>query len=102
MVSEGQQVVDPEPIRRFTVHLTQERGLSPETVRAYRDDLRQLFAYLERNRLSFEGIDHRTLRAFLASLAGNCVAASLARKLSCLRTFYRWAEPGELSPTARP
>ena len=92
MGPEGQQVVDAEPVSRFLIHLTQERGLSPETVSAYRDDLRQLFAYLERNNLRFDRIDHRELRAFLASLASDCVAASLARKLSCLRTFYRWAE----------
>jgi len=92
MALEGQQLVDAEPISRFLDHLATERGLSPETSRAYRDDLRQLFAYLDRNRLGFERIDHRVLRAFLASLSGQCIAASLARKLSCLRTFYRWAE----------
>jgi integrase/recombinase XerC len=92
MPSEDQQIVEVEPIGSFVSHLSIERGLSPETSRAYRDDLRQLFAYLEQNGLSFERADHRVLRGFLASLAGRCVAASLARKLSTLRTFYRWAE----------
>jgi integrase/recombinase XerC len=92
MPPDGQQVVDAEPVRRFVSHLSTERGLSPQTARAYRDDLRQLFAYLDRRQLEFDRIDHRVLRAFLASLAGICVAASLARKLSTLRTFYRWAE----------
>ncbi len=92
MALKDQQLVDTQPILRFLAHLSMERGLSPQTSLAYRDDLRQLFAYLDRNGLSFERIDHRVLRGFLASLAGRCVAASLARKLSCLRTFYRWAE----------
>ena len=91
MAHDRQQVVAPEPIPRFLSHLSSERGLSPETARAYRDDLRQLFVYLAQKQLTFDRIDHRAAR-FLASLAGNCGAASLARKLSTLRTFYRWAE----------
>jgi len=93
MPLESQQLAeDADPIRCFVSHLSTERGLSPETVRAYGDDLRQLFAYLEGRKLRFDRIDHRELRGFFASLAGACGAASLARKLSTLRTFYRWAE----------
>jgi integrase/recombinase XerC len=92
MAQEAARDGEPESLRVFLVHLSRERGLSPNTTRAYRDDLRQLFAYLDRQGLSFAQIDHRVLRAFLASLAGDCVAASLARKLSSLRTFYGWAE----------
>ncbi len=83
---------EAEPIAAFLAHLTKERGLSIETVRAYRDDLRQLFAYLDKHGLAFDRIDHKVLRGLFASLAGDCVAASLSRKLSALRTFYRWAE----------
>ena len=82
---------DPEPLRRFLRHLELERGLSRNTVLAYRDDLRPLFAYLESRGMSFDRSDHRVLRAFLASLAGRCEAVSLARKLSAMRSFYRWA-----------
>ena len=101
MAPDRQQVVDPEPIARFVSHLSSERGLSPETVRAYRDDLRQLFAFLAEKQLTFDRIDHRALRGFLAWLAGSCIAVSLARKLSSLRTFYRWAEREGLA-TANP
>lgn len=83
---------DPAPLERFLDHLLKERGLSAETARAYRDDLRQLFAYFDQHGHVLQTADHRVLRAFLASLAGECIAASLARKTSTLRTFYAWAE----------
>jgi integrase/recombinase XerC len=91
-------MADADVLLSFLSHLTLERNLSPNTVSAYRDDLRQLFAYLERHQLSFDAIDHRMLRGFLASLSQDCVAASLSRKLSALRTFYRYAERTGLCP----
>jgi integrase/recombinase XerC len=82
----------PEPLAAFLRHLDVERGLSPETLRDYSLDLSQFFAYLEGRRLAFETADHRTVRGFLAALAGTCGPASLARKLSALRTFYRFCQ----------
>ncbi len=82
----------PAPLDAFLRHLDIERGLSPETLRDYRLDLSQYFAYLEAHGLRFETADHRTVRGLLASLSGSCGPASLARKLSALRTFYRFCQ----------
>jgi integrase/recombinase XerC len=82
----------PEPLDAFLTHLDVERGLSPETLRDYRLDLGQFFAYLDERHHAFETADHRAVRGFLASLSGTCGAASLARKLSALRTFYRYCQ----------
>ena len=82
----------PELLDVFLTHLDVERGLSPETLRDYRLDLSQFFAYLDDRRLAFETADHRAIRGFLAAMSGTCGAASLARKLSALRTFYRYCQ----------
>ena len=78
----------------FLAHLEFERGLSRNTLAAYRTDLLQFGSFLaERGR---EAATARTvdLSDFLASLAaGNgrpaCSSATIHRKTACLRSFYR-------------
>ncbi len=82
----------PEPLDAFLTHLDVERGLSHETLRDYQLDLGQFFAYLEARKLAFDSADHRAVRGFLAAMSGTCGSASLARKLSALRTFYRFCQ----------
>ncbi len=74
----------------FLSHLEIERGLSPETLRDYRLDVSQYLDFLETRAVSFAAADRTAVRGFLAAMAATCGAASLARKLSALRTFYRW------------
>src|SRR6478672_2613353 len=76
----------------FLAYLEFERGLSRNTLEAYRSDLLQLGAFLGRR-----GVDvhHADLSAFLAELATGgegrppVAAATLQRKAACLRSFYR-------------
>ncbi len=79
----------PEPAEAFLFHLDRERGASPETLRSYRTDLEQYFGYLDSVGADALTADHRIVRAFLASRGGRNGPASLARKLSALRSFYR-------------
>ncbi len=85
--------------------LIAEKNLSPLTLRNYRSDLVELAYYLERE----EGIGpleltRQSFRRFLAHLRGREVAgASVARKVSTARGFYRYlAREGvlEASPLA--
>jgi len=79
----------------FLAYLELERGLSRNTLDAYRSDLLQLGEFLERRRLGATDAAHGDLAAFLSELAAGdqerpAVAAStLARKVACLRSFYR-------------
>jgi integrase/recombinase XerD len=79
----------------FLAYLELERGLSRNTLDAYRTDLLQFGAFLERRGLRATEASHGDLAAFLAELAaGNgkrppVVAATLQRKTACLRSFYR-------------
>ncbi len=79
-------------IRAFDAFLEAERGLSPNTRSAYRSDLLQFAAYCETD----TGIDDASsvdlihIRGFLADLFERISPASLERKVSALRSFFRF------------
>jgi integrase/recombinase XerC len=87
---------DDELLRAFEDHLALERRLAPNTVAAYRTDLRQLATFLARNRSSLARAGHPLLRRFLAQQHTLGYArASIARRVGAIRTFYRWAVTAE-------
>jgi integrase/recombinase XerD len=76
----------------FLAYLELERGLSRNTLQAYRSDLLQFGAFLDRRGLSAVEARHGDLAAFLSELAGApapAAASTLGRKVACLRSFYR-------------
>jgi integrase/recombinase XerD len=82
-----QQVLD------FLAYLEFERGLSRNTLEAYRSDLLQYGRFLTtrgRGALDAQSAD---ISAFLAALAGSdgrvASPATIHRKAACLRSFYR-------------
>jgi integrase/recombinase XerD len=84
---------------RYLDHLTVERGLSENTLDAYRRDLRRYVGFLEhRDVRSLRDVDERTIRSFVASLsasthgpeAASYRATSVARTLSAVRSFHRF------------
>jgi len=90
----------PAALERFLDYLREQRHVSPETVRAYESDLRQLGTYLgaegDGPALSRapgpEGIDTLAVRGFIARLHRAGVGrSSIARKLSAVRSFLRHA-----------
>ncbi len=80
-------------LTRFLKYLQVERNYSVQTIRAYGDDLRQFFAYagIEPETQDLSGVTHRVVRAWLAHLLEtNHTARSVNRKLSSLRSYYRY------------
>jgi integrase/recombinase XerD len=83
------------PILDFLAYLELERGLSRNTLHAYRSDLLQFGEFLDRRGLSLGESAHGDLAAFLSELADGgeerppVAAATLGRKVACLRSFYR-------------
>ncbi len=75
---------------RFIAYLRVERGLAPNTVEAYRRDLREFLDFLRRNRLGPEEVEHRELLRFLQELYQRLAARSVGRKIVSLRSFYRF------------
>lgn len=85
-----------DAIRAFVSFLAVERNASRETIRNYQSDLQQLAQFLHRaeNAPRSIRVDHVTtedVRAYLHWLDRKGEkASSLARKLACLRSFYRF------------
>ena len=76
----------------FLAYLELERGLSRNTLSAYRSDLLQFGAFLDRRGLAATQAQHGDLAAFLTELAAGptpVAAATIGRKVACLRSFYR-------------
>ncbi|HEY7129159.1 MAG TPA: tyrosine recombinase XerC [Nitrospira sp.] len=85
-----------EPIRAFIAFLRAEQRASPETLRSYASDLRQLHQFLLSRRLlpspvNPESLSSDAVRAYLQWLdQEGGKPASLARKLAAIRSFYRY------------
>jgi integrase/recombinase XerC len=84
-------------INQYSVHLGVERNMSPNTVRAYIADVRQLEGFLKADALGAEReapalstITGREVRRWLAQLHGTCSAATHGRKLASIRSFFRF------------
>ncbi|HEX5223961.1 MAG TPA: site-specific tyrosine recombinase XerD [Solirubrobacteraceae bacterium] len=79
----------------FLAYLELERGLSRNTLSAYRSDLLQLGEFLARRGSAAERAGHEDLAAFLDDLAEGgegrapVAATTLSRKVACVRSFYR-------------
>jgi integrase/recombinase XerD len=86
---------DASAVLDFLAYLELERGLSRNTLAAYRTDLAQLRAFLAAREMSLCDARHGDLAAFLAALAVGdedrqpVAAATLQRKTACLRSLYR-------------
>jgi integrase/recombinase XerD len=79
----------------FLGYLELERGLSRNTLEAYRTDLQQFGEYLTRRGLDPLELSGADLAAFVSELADGredraaVAPATLQRKVACLRSFYR-------------
>lgn len=88
----------PAEVRRFVAHLELERRVSPHTVRAYLGDLVQYASFLAEVGEAIVPSSPSLVRAFVARAAGEAGARSLGRKLSTLRSFYRFLVREGLAP----
>ncbi|MBI3939439.1 MAG: site-specific tyrosine recombinase XerD [Acidobacteria bacterium] len=75
---------------QFCSYLKVERGLSRNTVTAYRRDLIKLFNFLAGRGWSCQELRHADLVEFLARQKPGLGARSVARLTVSLRTFYRF------------
>jgi len=98
-----------ELVLDFIAYLELERGLSRNTLEAYRSDLLQYGAHLAGIGKDALAVDHADLAAFAAGLASGAdgrapaAATTVQRKVACLRSFYRHLRREELiahDPTA--
>lgn len=83
-----------EVLDQFDEYLELQCGRSAHTRRAYRGDLRSLFAFVDRRLpgAGVAGLSLPVLRSWLAEQAGGGAArTTLARRTSAVKTFTAWA-----------
>ena len=93
-------------IDRFAVHLAVERGYSPQTVRAYRSDLRALAVFaIERGVTTTGAVSLELLREWLWDASQHGLSkATLARRSASAKGFSAWAariENADTDPAVR-
>lgn len=80
-----------KPLERYLRHLTVERGLSKNTLAAYRTDLGKYLAFLETLGLEEANASGSSLESFSNSLTeANLKASSRARILAAVRGFHKF------------
>lgn len=75
----------------FIASLTEIRGLSENTARAYNHDIQSYLDWAERAGVDPLTISHRQLRMYLSDLgASKYSRTTIARKMACLRSFFEY------------
>ena len=78
-------------VREYLLYLRVEKGLRPLTLDAYERDLEMFAEYLEGTHAVLETARQQQVAGFMEHLHRHQIEPrSVARKLSCLRGFYKW------------
>jgi len=78
-------------IAAFLTHVRVEKGLSPNTVSAYRSDLLKFDEFGKKKKLTVESVTRDDLVDFLASLYRQKLESrTVARNLVTMRNFFRF------------
>jgi len=95
----------------FLRYLQVERQMSPHTLRNYRSDLAQFLEFLAAgpDTPALEEVNYQQVRAFLAHSLKGRGKTTVARKLSALRTFFKYLQrqgvltqnPAKLAPSPK-
>lgn len=93
-------------IQAFKETLLHQKGASPHTVKNYVRDLEEFYGLVKKNypellkkdNFDLKKINPLVLRSYLSLLFQKNKPSSIARKLSSIRSFFKyWVERGELS-----
>src|SRR5215469_13746290 len=91
MREQGQAGGDVGLLREYATHLRVEKGLRPLSVEAYQRDLESFAEFLESESRTLVAARQEDVAGFMRHLREHAIESrSVARKLSCLRGFYRW------------
>ncbi len=89
--------IAPDAIRRWLSWLAEERGYGPNTLAAYQRDILIFDVFLRGEGLSGAALSRQDFRAFLASEQEKDLSrTTIARRVSSLRSFYRFAAKNAL------
>jgi integrase/recombinase XerD len=80
-------------INNFLQKLRAEDGLAKNTILSYQKDLELFCQFLQKKQIDLLKVDLNILSDFIYSLHQNGLAsASIARKISCLKNFYKFLQ----------
>ena len=85
-----------EAVELFITRTRHTRTGSEHTERAYRTDLRHYQAFLTRRRVRYDAVSRRDAELYLSRLAGELAPRTVRRRISCVRSFYRYLRAIEL------
>jgi len=91
-------------ISSFIQYIKAEKGYSEHTIRNYESDLRQFRKFVVTKKDIKQGdpgidlVDYRLIRSYLGELFDKCRRTTIARKLSALKSFFRYLELRGLAP----
>ncbi len=91
-------------ITSFITYIQIEKGYSVHTIRNYESDLRQFSKFvatkmgLKKEDPGIDHVDYKLIRSYLGELFDKCRRTTIARKLSALKSFFRYLELRGLSP----
>jgi integrase/recombinase XerC len=91
-------------IASFIRYIQTEKGYSAHTIRNYESDLRQFGKFVSAKRDLKEAdsgidlVDYMLIRSYLGELFDKCRRTTIARKLSALKSFFRYLELRGLAP----
>lgn len=78
-------------LKEYLLYLRVEKGLRPLTCEAYDSDLKTFAEFLEERNVTLMTAHQEEVSGFLEHLRAHSMdSRSSARKLSCLRGFYKW------------
>ncbi|GGF11141.1 tyrosine recombinase XerC [Halobacillus andaensis] len=82
----------------FVEYLQIEKNASSLTITNYKEDLRDFMNFLQAESMaSLKQVDYSVIRVYLSQLHNKQLSRrSISRKLSCLRSFYRFLEREKL------
>ncbi len=73
-------------VNRYKMYLMDQKGLSPETYRAYLGDVENLLAFLDRRGVDIP--DRLVVRSYLSNLHSRYDRSTINRKLSAIKGFF--------------
>jgi integrase/recombinase XerD len=86
-------------ISSYLMHVRVEKGLSANTISAYKRDLQKFDEFARKRKLTLESVSRDDLVDFLAGLYRlKLESRTVARQLVTLRNFFRFAQIQELIP----
>lgn len=84
--------------RLFLTRTRHTKTGSDHTATAYRTDLQSLTAFIARRRLTLSTVSRAEAARYLAELSAEVKPRTVRRRISCIRSFYRFLRSIEATP----